>query len=370
MSIKIGKISGIDIRLHYTWIIVLLMVVWSVGFSYMPLQYPGLDPFRYFLVGVLSAIIILLSVLFHELCHSIIAKRMGIPVPSIVLFLFGGVSQIAEEPREPREEFRMAIVGPISSLLLAGIFAAGWLTLKGKEVTIPAVFQYGFMINLMLGLFNLIPAFPMDGGRVLRAILWTRSRSLISATRKSTFVAELISYIFMGLGFLNIFMGSIANGMWLIFIGWFIKGGAEASLRHTMIAQALARVKVRDLMSIPICIASPDWSLEEAVNECFYKYTHGGFPVIEKDELRGILTTEDVRKIPRERWKDAKVKEAMTPLRRLITVHPDDPASEALIKMSKYGVGRLPVLEDGRLVGIITRSDLMRAVKTRIELAS
>lgn len=370
MSVKIGKISGIEIRLHYTWLIVFLMVVWSVGFSYMPLQYPKLDFFRYFLVGVLSAVIILLSVLFHELCHSIIAKRMGIPVPSIVLFLFGGVSQIAEEPRDPREEFKMAIVGPLSSLLLAGIFAVGWLTLRIKEVTIPAVFQYGFIINLMLGLFNLIPAFPMDGGRVLRAILWMRSKSLISATHKSTFVAELISYIFIGLGFLSIFIGALVNGMWLIFIGWFIKGGAEASLRHTIIAQALAKIKVRDLMSTPICIASPDWSLEEAVNECFYRYTHGGFPVMDNDELKGILTTKDLRKIPKERWKDATVKEAMTPFRRLITVNPNDPASEALIKMSKYGVGRLPVLEDGKLVGIITRSDLMRAVRTRIEFPS
>ncbi|MGC8960853.1 MAG: CBS domain-containing protein [Candidatus Bathyarchaeia archaeon] len=369
MSLNIGKIYGIEVRLHYTWMIIFLMVVWSVGFSYMPQQYPGQGFLRYLIVGVSSAVIIFLSVLFHELCHSIAAKRMGIPVPSIVLFLFGGVSQIAEEPREPREELKMAIVGPLSSLLLAAVFSAAWLLSGLKEVAVSAVLQYGFIINLMLGLFNLIPAFPMDGGRVLRAILWMRSRSLISATRKSTFVAELISYVFIGLGFLSIFIGALANGMWLIFLGWFIKGGAEAGLRHTVIAQALAKEKVRDFMSSPVCVASPDWSLERAVNECFYKYTHGGFPVMDEGGLKGILATEDVRKVPRDRWRDTPVKEAMTPLGRLITVDPDDPVSEALIKISKHGIGRLPVVKDGKLEGIITRSDLMRAIRTRIELA-
>ncbi|MEM3607262.1 MAG: site-2 protease family protein [Candidatus Bathyarchaeia archaeon] len=373
MSLKIGKIYGIEVRLHYTWIIVFLMVVWSVGFSYTPLQYPGQGPLRYLVVGVSSAVIIFLSVLFHELCHSIVAKRMGIPVPSIVLFLFGGVSQIAEEPREPGEELKMAVIGPLSSLLLAGVFAAARLLsvqlLGLREVAVSAVLQYGFIINLMLGLFNLIPAFPMDGGRVLRAMLWMRSGSLISATRKSALAAEVISYAFIGFGFLSIFTGGIANGMWLIFLGWFIKSGAEASLRHTVIAQALAKEKVRGFMSSPVCTVSPDWSLEEAVNECFYKYTHGGFPVVDEGGLKGILAVEDVRRIPRDRWRDTPVKEAMTPLARLVTVNPEDPASEALIKISKYGIGRLPVVEDGKLIGIITRSDLMRAVKTRIELA-
>jgi Zn-dependent protease/CBS domain-containing protein len=369
LSLKIGRIYGIEIRLHYTWLIVFLMVVWSVGFSYMPLQYPGQGSLIYLIVGVSSAAIIFLSVLFHELCHSIVAKRMGILVPSIVLFLFGGVSQIAEEPREPRGELKMAAVGPLSSLLLAGIFAAARLLLSSGKLAVSAVLQYGFMINLMLGLFNLLPAFPMDGGRVLRAILWMRSKSLISATRKSTLVAELISYAFIGLGFLSIFSGALADGMWLIFLGWFIKGGAEASLRHTVIAQALAKEKVRDFMSSPVCTASPDWSLEEAVNECFSKYTHGGFPVIDEGRLKGILAAEDVRRIPRDRWKDTTVEEAMTPSSRLVTVDPDDPASEALIKISKYDVGRLPVVKDGKLIGIITRSDLMRAVRTRIELA-
>ncbi|MEM2122878.1 MAG: site-2 protease family protein [Candidatus Bathyarchaeia archaeon] len=369
MSLNIGRIYGIDVRLHYTWLIVFLMVVWSVGFSYMPLQYPGQGLLRYLTVGVLSAVIIFLSVLFHELCHSIVAKRMGIPVPSIVLFLFGGVSQIAEEPREPFGELKMAAVGPLSSLFLSGLFAMVWLLLRLKEVTVSALLQYGFIINLMLGLFNLVPAFPMDGGRVLRAILWMRSKSLISATRKSAFVAELISYVFIGLGFLSIFIGALANGMWLIFLGWFVKGGAEASLRHIVVAQALAKEKVRGFMSSPVCIPSPDWSLEEAVNECFYKYSHGGFPVMDGGELKGILATEDVKRIPRDKWRDTTVKEAMTPLSRLVTVDPDDPASEALIKISKYSVGRLPVVEDGKLVGIITRSDLMRAVRTRIELS-
>jgi len=370
LSLRVGKIAGIDVKLHYTWLIIFLLIVWSVSTAYMPLQYPKLPLAVYWSVGAITALILLFSVLIHELFHSLVAKRMGLPVPRITLFLFGGVSEIAEEPKDPIVELKMASAGPLSSLLLSAIFGLGWLSsnMAGSGAVIKAPLQYGFTINLMLALFNLIPAFPMDGGRILRALLWRRKNDVIKATKISATVAEGFSYLFMLSGFAWLFLGGFINGLWLIFIGWFLKSGAEASLRQTIIGRALARVKVKNIMSAPVCTADPNLSLMEAVENCFYKYKHGGFPIVEGERLVGIITLEDVKKVPRERWNEVLVKEVMTPSEKILFIEPEDSAVEALVKMSKFGVGRLPVMEDGKLVGIVTRSDIIHALRTKSEL--
>jgi Zn-dependent protease len=361
---------GIEIKLHYTWLIAFLLIAWSAALGYVPLQYLNLPSLFYWIIGVATAFIVFFSVLIHELFHSIIAKRKGLPVPGITLFLFGGVAEIAEEPKNPTIEFKMAAAGPLSSLMLAAIFALGWLLSRFFNLSplIKAPLQYGFTINLMLALFNLIPAFPMDGGRIFRAIVWKKTNDVVKATKTSALVAEGFSYAFMGLGFILLFFGALMNGLWLIFIGWFLKSGAETSLRQTIIAQALGKVKVKDIMSAPVCIVNSSNSLIEVVENCFYRYKHGGFPVVDNGELKGIVTLEDLRKIPRENWAETLVKQVMTPVEKLLTVKPEDPALEALIKMSAFKIGRLPVMDGKNLVGIVTRSDVIHAIRTRIEL--
>ncbi len=361
---------GIEIKLHYTWLIVFLLITWSVALGYAPLQYLNLPRLFYWVIGIATALIVFFSVLIHEFFHSIIAKRKGLPVPGITLFLFGGVAEIAEEPKDPAIEFKMAAAGPLSSLMLAAIFALGWFFSRFFNLSplIKAPLQYGFTINLMLALFNLIPAFPMDGGRIFRAIVWRKTNDVVKATKTSALVAEGFSYAFMGLGFIILFFGALMNGLWLIFIGWFLKSGAETSLRQTIIAQALGKVKVKDIMSSPVCTISSSNLLIEVVENCFYKYKHGGFPVVDDGELKGIVTLEDLRKVPRELWAETQVKQVMTPVEKLLTVKPDDPALEALIKMSAFKVGRLPVMDGKNLVGIVTRSDVIHAIRTRIEL--
>ncbi|MEM1587848.1 MAG: site-2 protease family protein [Candidatus Bathyarchaeia archaeon] len=370
MSIKIGKIMDIEIKLHYTWLIIFFFITWSIALGYARLQYLNLPSIFYWIIGVATAFIVFFSVLIHELFHSLIAKRKGLHVPRITLFIFGGVAEIAEEPKNPSVELKMAAAGPLSSLMVAMVFALGWFSsrLLNLSPLIKAPLQYGFTINLMLALFNLIPAFPMDGGRIFRAIVWKKTNDIVKATRTSALVAEGFSYMFMVFGFIWLFFGALMNGLWLIFIGWFLKSGAETSLKQTIIAQALGKVKIKDIMSSPVCSVNSNNSLKEIVENCFYKYKHGGFPVVDNGELKGIITLEDLRKIPREDWDKTLVKQVMTPAEKILTVKPDEPALEALIKMSAFKIGRLPVIDRGNVIGIVTRSDIIHAIRTRIEL--
>lgn len=320
-------------------------------------------------MGAIAAILLLLSVLFHELCHSYIAKERGIKVPDITLFLFGGVSRILEEPSSPEVEFKMAAAGPLSSFGLAILLKAAWLVADSLKagVWILAPLDYGFMINALLGAFNLIPAFPMDGGRILRAALWRWRGSLLEATGIATRVGSAFAYSFMLLGFVFMFTASFISGIWLVFIGWFLKSGAESSLRQTIISNALAELKVKDVMTTKIDAIGPDTSVGEIV-EYFMRYKHGGFPVMRGGDLIGLVTMSDVKRVAREDWGRVKAGDIMKPRGEIVSASPDDPIVEAMVKMSAHGIGRLPVIEGGELKGIITRSDLMRTIRIKTEL--
>lgn len=370
LSISIGKIIGVEIKLHYTWFIVFMLIMWTLATGYMPHQFPGLSSVLYWLVGAISAFILFASVLFHELAHSYIAKKQRLPVPSITLFLFGGVSQIAEEPEDPGLEFKMAIVGPLSSFALSALFAVAWFmaTQLRLGAVIVAPLSYASMINLFLGGFNLLPAFPLDGGRMLRAGIWRQKKDLLVATKLSTRVSTAIAYGMMGIGFIGILLDVWIGGLWLIFIAWFLKSGSEASLKQTIVSQAMSDVNVEHVMNPQVVTIPPESPLAEIVEEYFYRYKHGGFPVVQDDRLVGIITIHDVRKIPKEKQAEVKTEDVMTPVDRLVFVKPDEPAVEALIKLSKHNVGRLPVLKGEKLVGIVTRSDVLKAIRARTEL--
>ncbi|MFQ6135461.1 MAG: site-2 protease family protein [Nitrososphaerales archaeon] len=370
MSLKIGRIIGVEIRLHYTWLIIFMLVTFTLAEGFMPQQYPGQSSTIYWITGGAAAILLFASVLFHELFHSYMAMRKGIAVPRITLFLFGGVSQIAEEPTDPGVEFRISVVGPLSSFALGGLFGILLFITEviGLPVIVVAPLNYGFLINILLGLFNLLPAFPLDGGRILRARIWARKNDMLAATALSTRVSEVFAYSMMFLGFLSMVSGEILGGLWLVFIGWFLKNGAEATLQQTTMTQTLTGVKVEDIMTIDVVTVEPDISVVEAIRNYFYRYKHGGYPVVSRGEVKGIVTTHDIQKIPQGRWGSTYIWDIMTPRDKLITVSPEDPATDAFAKMTKNDLGRLPVMKEDLLIGIVTRSDIMRAMKRRSEL--
>jgi len=369
LSMKIGSLLGIPVRLHYTLVLAVLLIAWTLAVGYMPAEYPNLSVNEYWVIGVIGAIALFVSVLVHELAHSYVAEKNGLPVKRIVLFIFGGVSEIEEEPKDPVLEFKIAVVGPASSVFIGIVVWLVWYMLSGLGLSplFMAPLQYIGYINLLLGGFNLLPAFPLDGGRVLRAALWKSKKNLMKATKTATNVGIAFSYSFMLGGLMLLFIGFLINGLWFILIGWFLKNGAESSLRETMISEALAGVSVRDIMTPEVRTVEPDVLVRDLVDNYFSKYKHGGFPVVKDSTLLGLVTIEDIRKVPREKWQETKTADIMTPREKLTCLSPDELALDAFVRMSRRAIGRLPVLENGELVGIVTRSDILHVIRVRTE---
>src|SRR2546425_1140605 len=375
MSLTIGRIIGIPVRIHYTLWLVLLLIAWSLAEGYMPQHYPGLGSSTYWAIGIVSAIVLFVSVFLHELSHSYIAKKNGLPIKRITLFFFGGVSEMSEEPKDPALEVRMAAAGPLTSFLIAIVLGGFWyLTVlvggpkPGGLTPIIATLYYAALLNGVLGAFNLIPAFPLDGGRVLRGSLWNRSKNLLSATANATRVSEAISLLMMAVGLLFVVFGDFINGLWIIFLGWFIRSGAETSLRQTRLTESLAGVRVGDIMTRELLSVSPDASVQQLVSDYFLVHPHGGYPVISNGKLLGVVTMSSVRSIPREKREVERVSEAMVPFERTVTASPSTLAIDALQLMAKNGVGRLVVMDGDRIAGMVTRGDLMKTMKARQDL--
>ena len=253
---------GIPVRIHYTLWIVFALIAWSLARGYMPEQYPGLDLATYWAIGITSAIILFASVLVHELSHSYVAKKNGLPIARITLFFFGGVSEMTEEPQDPGLEVRMAAAGPLMSFLIAGVLGGLWYLSKFimVPVAVSATLGYGALINVILGGFNLLPAFPLDGGRVFRGSLWKRSKNLVVATRTATRVSEGLSVLMMLGGFVAIIYGDFFDGIWIVVLGWFIRSGAETSLRQTLLSETMTGVTVGNIMSKNVLTVPPEMS--------------------------------------------------------------------------------------------------------------
>jgi Zn-dependent protease/predicted transcriptional regulator len=370
VSLNIGKVIGIPVRIHYTLWLVLLLIAWSLADGYMPQHYPGLGATTYWAIGIISAIILFVSVFLHELSHSYIAKKNGLPIARITLFFFGGVSEMSAEPKDAALEVRMAAAGPLTSFLIAIILGASWYltVLVSGPVPIIATLYYAALLNGVLGAFNLVPAFPLDGGRVLRGSLWRRSKNLLSATANATRVSEVISLLMMAVGLFFVVFGDFVNGLWIIFLGWFIRSGAETSLRQTRLTESLAGVRVGDIMTKELLSVSPDASVQQLVSDYFLVHPHGGYPVISSGKLLGVVTMSSVRSIPREKREVERVSEAMVPYERTITVSPSTLAIDALQLMAKNGVGRLVVMDGDRIAGMVTRGDLLKTMKARQDL--
>jgi len=361
---------GIPVRIHYTLWLVFLLIAWTLAYGYMPQQYPGLSTLTYWAIGIASAVILFVSVLVHELSHSYIAKKNGLPIARITLFFFGGVSEMTEEPQDPGLEVRMAAAGPLMSFVIAGALAGIWYVAGAAHlpIAITATVGYGALINGVLGAFNLLPAFPLDGGRVFRGSLWMHSKNLIEATKTATRVSEGISLLMMLGGFVAIILGYFLDGIWFVVLGWFIKSGAETSLRQTLVGETLSGVTVNDIMTRQILTVPPDITVQQLASDYFLVHPHGGYPVVQEGRLLGLITLDSVRAIPKEARSYETVAKAMVPLERTLVVPPNFSALDALQRMAREKTERILVTQDGRLVGVVTQGDLMRAIRTRQDL--
>ena len=364
----LGQVAGIDVGIHYTWLIAFALITFSLAVGFFPFVSPGLSTGLYWVMGAISAILLFISVLIHEFCHSLVAKARGIPVSNITLFIFGGISNIQEEPQDPGQEFVIAIVGPLSSLVLAGVFWGIYLVV-GQVPGLAAVLFYLAIVNLLLGLFNLLPGFPLDGGRVLRSIIWAITGNLYQATNWATGAGQVFAFLLIILGVLEIFAGSFLSGIWIAFIGWFLNGAAESSRRQVAMQQAFRGVRVRDLMTPNPPVVEPSLPVRVMIEEYALRRGARALLVVTDGRLAGIVTLSDLHKLPPERWSDTTVGQIMTPV-PLVTVEPNADLQSALRLMGQRDLNQLPVVDHGTLVGLLTRSNVIRYLHFRDELGA
>ena len=368
-SIPLGRILGIPIGLDYSWFLVFALVTWSLAGSYFPEQYPGWSGGLYWAIGLATSLLFFASVLLHEFGHSVIALRNGIPVRSITLFIFGGVAQIGREPGSPGVEFRVAIAGPIVSFALAGLFGTlGWF--GASLAPLAALATYLAYINGSLALFNLIPGFPLDGGRVFRAILWRVTHSFRRATEIAGGAGHLFAWLFIFWGVWQMFGGNFAGGLWIAFIGWFLENAATASVQQMTLERLLTGHTVGEIMTRECETLAPEVTLEQLVHDHILTTGRRCFPVARAGRVEGLLTLHHVKKIPRERWAATTAEQAMTPLAQLRIAHSSDGLWKAMQEMTADGVNQLPVIDtvNGELAGVLARDNVLTFVRTLAEI--
>jgi Zn-dependent protease len=366
---QIGRLFGIPLRVHLSWLIVFGLISWSLAAGYFPAQLPDLPVWSYWVKAVVAAAMFFVSIILHELGHSLVARHHGIGIASITLFVFGGVSQMKEEPRQARQELQIAIVGPVVSLVLAVVFGIlSRLAAAGGEPTgLAVVLTYLALVNLLVAVFNMLPAFPLDGGRVLRAILWSRSGDLMRATTTAARVGRVLALGLIGFGVLRLLGGNF-GGVWLMLIGWFIMQAGSAGLAQASLRQALGGLRVRDVMTTEITTVPADATVHDLIEDYFIRYTYGGYPVVSNGRVVGLVTLHELRNTPPETRTATGVERVMVPLAPRLVVDPGTPVIDALNRMTTSGAGRLVVLDQDRLVGLITANGILHLTQIRSAL--
>jgi Zn-dependent protease/CBS domain-containing protein len=378
-GISLGSLFGVRILLHWSLLIIFGLIVFNLGVGVFPRWHPEWSAGLNWLVATSAAVLFFASILIHELSHAVAGRAQGIPVRKITLFLFGGMAHAEGGPRSPKAEFVMAIVGPLTSAvigivsLVAGFALAGSAFDPGLLETnagffaalrqvgpVPTLLLWLGPINIVLAIFNMIPGFPLDGGRVLRAILWSATRDLNKATRWAAGVGQAVGVALMVFGVMNLFSGVLTQGIWLILLGWFLSNAARASSFHTRASSALETVPVSRVMRTNLTSVDPDMSVEAFVRDRLMTGDETAFPVERAARVLGIVSEEDVRRLPSSRWTNETVRDIMKPLEGLTTLSPQAPASEALEKLMREDVAQLPIVEQDHLFGVVRRQDLMR----------
>ncbi len=364
-SLHLGKIFGINIYINFSWLIILVFLTWSLASSWFPTYAPGFSTTTYWLIGLISALLLFVSVLLHELAHSLVARARGLSVRNITLFIFGGVSNIEQEPTSAGVEFQMAVVGPVVSILIGVLAFLLELPFRGSRSPIAAILGYLAVTNILLGIFNLIPGFPLDGGRVLRSIIWKITGSLRRATRAASIIGQIIAYLFILWGIWQFFTGNILNGIWLGFIGWYLLSAAQSANSQVMLQSMFRGVTVGDVMNSNPFTVPANISLQKLVEEYFLPQGLRSAIVMQADQLAGLITLSDIRHVPREQWAQVPVGHAMIPLERLHVVSPQQNLNDVLPLMAGRDVNQLPVVQNGRLVGILSRDAIVRFLEVR-----
>jgi Zn-dependent protease len=367
-TLRIGKTAGIDIDIHVSWVIIVVLLTVSLATGWFPQLYAGWSTATYWLIALLSSLLLFVSVLLHELAHSLVARRRGLAVTSITLFIFGGVSNIEREPPSPGIEFQMAFVGPLTSLVIGAVCYLIQVPLRSSNSPLEGILFYLAVTNVLLGLFNLIPGFPLDGGRVLHSIVWRLSGNLRQATRVASLTGQVIAYLFILLGIWIFFAGDILDGIWFGFIGWFLLSAAQSANAQGMLTSVLSGVTVGEVMNPKPATVPADISLQHLVDGYFLP---GGLRyalVMQGEKLVGLITLGDIRHIPREQWGQVPVSAAMIPLARLHVASPQQSLSDVLPLMAGRDVNQLPVVDNGAPVGVLSRDAIVKYLEVRRSL--
>jgi Zn-dependent protease/CBS domain-containing protein len=365
-GISLLRIAGMEIRLDYSWFLIFLLILVSLSAGYFPGRHPGQPTAAYWIAGLAATLLFFLSILAHELSHAFVARWSGIRVPAITLFLFGGVSHMEGEARRPSIELRVAIVGPLTSFALAALFwAAGRALPADLPPLVGSVVTYLAWINAAVGVFNLLPGFPLDGGRVLRALAWWKTGSLRRATRIAADVGKGLAIGLMILGALQIFSGVLLGGLWLVFIGMFLRTLAESSYQNLVLVQMLEELRVSDVAIRDVSTVPPELTIQELIDDYLLRYGYRGYPVVEGGRPLGLISVTDLRDLPPDERRATKVRERMRPLDDSFRVTPDLPLIEALHRLRRAPDGRLLVMRGDELLGMLTKGGLARFIEIR-----
>jgi Zn-dependent protease len=362
-TLSLGRIIGIPIELDYSWFLIFALLTWSFAVSYYPAEFTDWSTALYWFTGAATAIMLFVSVLIHELGHSVIALGYKIPIRSITLFIFGGVAQIESEPPKASAEFWIAIAGPVTSTLLA-LFFFLFQPLLNQSTPLYGLVKYLASINLLLALFNLIPGFPLDGGRVFRAFVWWITRSLRKATLVAANLGRFIAFLFIFVGFWQMFSGNFGNGLWIAFIGWFLESASSAQLRQQVIHEALKGHTVGDAMSRSFAEIASNVSLQQLIHDHILLTGQRTFIVKSDGKVVGLLTLHQIKQVPRTEWSTTQVADIMIPDTGIKKVRPDAELWECFSMMNRDGVNQLPVMENGHILGMLSREDVINFFHT------
>ena len=367
-SLRLGKIAGIDIYTHLSWFIILVLLTWSLASGWFAQLFPGWATTTYWIVAFISALLLFGCVLVHELAHALVAQASGLTVRNITLFIFGGVAHVEEDMKRPGVEFRVAIAGPIASFLLAGVAFLLVLPLRGSGASAEAALDYLAVANFLLGAFNLLPGFPLDGGRVLRSIIWKVTGNFKKSTRIASSVGQAFAYVFILLGIIGFFTGNFFNGLWVVFIGWFLLSAAQTASTQVELQSALQGVSVGQVMDPRPFAVPANISVQKLVDQYFLPLGLHSAPVTQGEYLAGLITLSDIARVARERWSYTPVGHVMRGLQQVYVATSKQPLQEVFQMMDAQSINQVPVVEDGRLVGLLSREAIIRYLQVRQSL--
>lgn len=362
-STRLGKLAGIPVYLDYSWFLIFVLLTWTLASNYFPSEFRDWPVIEYWVIGAVAAILLFVSVLLHEFGHSLLAIKYKISVRKITLFIFGGVAQIGSEPPYALAEFWIAIAGPIVSFALAGLF--GLMTLVLSNVSpVFALAKYLAYINGTLGLFNLIPGFPLDGGRVFRAIVWGVTHNFRRATVIAANIGRFIAFLFILYGIWQIIQGNFGGGLWIAFIGWFLDSAAKAQIQQLRVQDLLAGYSVSQAMSRNFTVLNPDNTLKQLMDLHILEEGKRYFIVKDEDKIIGLLNLNQIKRVPRDKWSTTTIGQWMIPVDKIHTITPDMQLVDALKMMENDGISQLPVIEGNNLLGILSRESLSNFLLT------